>query len=92
MLQSCSNHQLQQLLLRALIQVGPLERHQLAGGGVASHAHQAEVVEAPPCEQREESGAQSADSLDDSAWEVTEVMAHPAQRGAGSGPARPTAP
>lgn len=66
--QGCSDHQLQQLLLRALVQVGPLKRHQLAGGGVAGHAHQAQVVEAPPCQQREQRGAQSVDSLDAAAW------------------------
>lgn len=46
-----AHHQLQQLLLGALVQVGPLDRHQLAGGDVARHVDQAQVVEAPPCEK-----------------------------------------
>lgn len=94
--QGGSDHQLQQLLLRALVQVGPLERHQLAGGGVAGHAYQAQVVEAPPCNQKEERGARSGESLDTAAWGWgglgdAEVIAHPARRGADSGLARPTA-
>lgn len=71
--QGVSDHQLQQLLLRALVQVGSLERHQLASGGVPGHANQAQVVEAPPCKQREQRGARSADPLDAAAaaaWEV----------------------
>lgn len=66
--QGGSDHQLQQLLLRTLVQVGPLECHQLAGGGVAGHAHQAQVVEAPPCNQKEQRGARSGESLDAAAW------------------------
>lgn len=45
------HHQLQQLLLGALVQVGPLDCHQLAGGDVARHVDQTQVVEAPPCER-----------------------------------------
>lgn len=43
-----SNHELQQLLLSALIQVGLLDGNQLTCGSVAGHTDQTQVVEASP--------------------------------------------
>lgn len=45
-----AHHELQQLLLCALVQVGLLDSHQLACGDVACHVHLAQVIEAPPCD------------------------------------------
>lgn len=53
-LNPAAHQELQQLFLRALVQVGLLDRHQLPGSDVAPHAHLAQVVEAPPCETRVE--------------------------------------
>lgn len=47
---TAAHHELQQLLLCALVQVGLFDCHQLAGGDVACHVHLAQVIEAPPCD------------------------------------------
>lgn len=47
---TAAHHELQQLLLGALVQVGLFDGHQLASRDVACHVHLAQVIEAPPCD------------------------------------------
>lgn len=49
---TAAHHELQQLLLGALIQVGLLDGHQLPARDVARHVHLTQVVEAPPCDTK----------------------------------------
>lgn len=45
-----NHHELQQLLLGALVQVGLFDGHRLASRDVASHVHLAQIIEAPSCD------------------------------------------